>query len=305
MIDLAGPIVGFKESEYLEANPDVRLAIERSNSWTGWQHFIQFGFRENRPGVPLEVRRVVQQIRGYDSTTAVPPTHLRQRVHGAADQASFDNLGKILSGNLFDEIKGLPKLSVDANVLDFGCGCGRVIKPLHELCAKGKVDDGRFDWYGSDIDPEAIGWCQRFLHPIGTFVLNAPEPPLPFKNGFFHFLYSISIFTHLPEDMQLVWLDELRRVTRPNGFLVLSTHGEHLLKAPPEDKETLQTDGFFYRVGKGTPGLPSFYHTAFHTHEYIQKRWSKFFAVKKIVTRGIANNQDLVLCQRVSKRNRV
>ena len=45
---------------------------------------------------------------------------------------------------------------------------------------------------------------------------NAAEPPLPYEDGSFDFLYSISIFTHLDEPLQLPWMQELTQ-SRPPG----------------------------------------------------------------------------------------
>lgn len=300
MIGIMQSIEGFDEKTYLNENPDVRKAVENSDGYTGWRHFWDHGFREDRLGVPLEVYKAVQNLRGYDYTSAVPPTHLRRRVHGANDLPSFDNVGRVLSSNVFDEMIRLSNFSgegqiLDGRILDFGCGCGRVTRHLHELCVNNHVNLN--SWFGSDIDTEAIRWCQRFLHPIATFVVNENNPPLPFEDEFFDFVYSISIFTHLPEDMQFNWLAELQRVTRRNGFLLLTTHGEDL--CPLNDKSRFLEAGFQYNVGQGTKGLPDFYQVAYHTHDYIRNRWSKYFAVRKIIKRGIANRQDLVLCERI------
>ena len=295
MLDVRMPLLGFDEAQYLSANPDVRAAVEKRNGdFTGWRHFVYHGVRENRRGVPVEVYKAVQEKQGYDYRAVLPPPHLRKRVHGADDALSFESIGRTLSRNVFDEISRVQNLRSGGRILDFGCGCGRLIKPLHALCAG--TNDAKFDWFGSDIDEETITWCQRYLHPIGTFVTNAFDPPLPFPDEFFDFVYSISIFTHLPEDMQFAWLDELRRVTRSGGFLVLSTHGEGLLVN--EERKKLKDDGFYYRVGRGTQGLPKFYQTSFHTHDYIRSQWRSYFSIVKFVERGIANRQDLVLCER-------
>ena len=186
----------------------------------------------------------------------------------------------------------------DFRILDFGVGCGRVIRPLHELCLDTHLTDGKLQWFGSDIDAEAIAWCRSALESIGTFVVNSHTPPLPFDDQYFDFVYSISIFTHLPEDMQFAWLSELRRVMRIGSFAMLTTHSTDLI--PTSLKETLQNPEFYYHVGGGTEGLPTFYQKSHHSIEYIHKRWSEYFAVRKIIPKGIARRQDLVLCQRVA-----
>ena len=187
----------------------------------------------------------------------------------------------------------------DFRILDFGVGCGRVIRPLHELCLGTYLTDGKLHWFGCDIDAEAIAWCESAIESIGTFVVNNHMPPLPFDSQYFDFVYSISIFTHLPEDMQLAWLSELRRVMRIGSFAVLSTHSTDLIPTKFL-KETLQNPEFYYHVGADTEGLPTFYQTSFQTSEYIRKKWSEYFAVRKIIPQGIARRQDLVLCQRVA-----
>ena len=76
-----------------------------------------------------------------------------------------------------------------------------------------------------------------------------------------------------------------------------TTHAIDLM--PAFLKEQNPNPEFYYYIGENTEGLPSFYQVSFHSHEYIHKRWSEYFAVRKIIPKGVGN-QDLVLCQRVA-----
>ena len=120
------------------------------------------------------------------------------------------------------------RLEASSTILDFGCGCGRVISSLSKLTGA--------QLFGTDIDAEAIEWCNRSLPSVGKFSVNDKLPPFPFDDNAFDLVYSISIFTHLPEDMQFAWLGELNRVLKPSGYAILTTHGSslfpsHLLSA--------------------------------------------------------------------------
>ena len=173
-------------------------------------------------------------------------------------------------------------------ILDFGCGPGRVITWFQQ-------EHRNWTFFGTDIDAEAIEWAQKNLSGVGTFGCNGHMPPMDYADSFFDFVYSISIFSHLPEDMQNAWLAELHRVTKPGGFLVLTTHGETLV--PEEHRHVLKT-GFHYSSGNDTEGLPEFYQTSYQSQEYVRREWSRFFTIEHYIVRGLGNHQDLIICRK-------
>jgi ubiquinone/menaquinone biosynthesis C-methylase UbiE len=303
MTDIKRP-QDFDEEAYLRENPDVAECVRSFPETNGWEHFARFGYLQNRRGVPPRLSGYVKRYREALEATMKPaaPAHLRKRVHGDENLPGFERVGRMLAANVSGQLMRVGPYGDDFRILDFGVGCGRVIRPLHELCLETHLTDGKLHWFGSDIDAEAIAWCSSTLESIGTFVVNSHMPPLPFDDQYFDFMYSISIFTHLPEDMQFAWLSELRRVMRIGSFAVLSTHSIDLI--PTFVKEKLenpeQDPEFYYYVGGGTEGLPDFYQVSYHSHEYIHKRWSEYFAIRKIIPKGIAQRQDLVLCQRLA-----
>ena len=91
-------------------------------------------------------------------------------------------------------------------LLDFGCGCGRITRHWKDL--PGSV-------HGTDYNPHLVDWCAEHL-PFADFALNSFEPPLPFADYSFDLVYSISIFTHLDEPLQVPWMQraDARRAAR-------------------------------------------------------------------------------------------
>ena len=60
----------------------------------------------------------------------------------------------------------------------------------------------------------------------GRPILDQRRPaPLAMPADHFDFIYAISVFTHLREDYQDAWLEELARVARPDGIVLLTVHG--------------------------------------------------------------------------------
>ncbi|WP_158806319.1 hypothetical protein [Acidisoma sp. L85] len=182
MPNLPKPPNTFDENFYLLTNADVQAKATQVPGFTGWEHFLTHGYKELRLGVTTEAYRDTERILGYKPTLYNPPPHMRKRVHGAEDLVGFEAVGRVLAANVFGELIRASNLPQNSNIFDFGAGCGRVIKPFYELCRDAHIGSEGFRWFGSDIDAETISWSQRFLRPIGSFVMNDPEPPLPFEN---------------------------------------------------------------------------------------------------------------------------
>ncbi len=224
----------------------------------------------------------------------VPPTSLRVRVGGWDDPDHFLGVGRKIFWDVKRLLRSVERALPDfASVLDFGCGCGRLTRFL--------VPPPGHRVVGCDIDPESIAWCSDHLARDGVaFAVNEAAPPLSFAAASFDLALAISVFSHLPEELQFAWLDEMARVVRPGGLLLASVHGAALLPAetPDATREALARDGYLYARGFGTPGLPEFYQTAYHRPEYVRARWQRGFRVIFELPRGINNHQDAYVLKR-------
>jgi len=227
-----------------------------------------------------------------------PPKHLQVRVSGSYSpeflRSGFWNcqdLNRLLQ-------KGGKQLTDFSTILDFGCGCGRVLRALHTIAPAATV-------HGAEIDPEAVDWLNTHYSTFGQFSVLPHLPPTPYPDNHFDFVYGISVFTHLPEDMQFLWLEELCRITKPLGYLILTTHGEIFYKNLDGDAaKQMKSKGFYYVDLIHTPGLPDFYRTAYHAHAYIRRQWSKYFQVVDIEELGLTRFQDMTLLQKRNESNR-
>jgi ubiquinone/menaquinone biosynthesis C-methylase UbiE len=292
---LAAPHPEFDEAVYLKHNPDVAAWVSTDSANSGWKYFLEQGYLENRTGVSLAVCEQVRRMKTYEMDQVSPPAYLRKRVHGAFDVESFENVGRAVAKSVLDHLFRAEKSEPGFRVLDLGVGCGRVFKPLVDLYRKSPNGRATTQWYGADIDSQAIEWCRTYLASYGEFVVNEIAPPLPFGDGFFDFIYCISIFTHLPENLQFAWLKEISRVLKVDGRALLSTLPLEAMSNPAADKQA--AGGFRHPVGKGTQGLPKTYQDSYHSREYIETEWSKHVKIESFVEKAINGQQDLIVCR--------
>ncbi len=147
----------------------------------------------------------------------LPPAELVHKVVGHFDYSLFYDGGVTRFAYLCDVLtRGDVELGQLHTVLDWGCGCGRVLRQWR------KLED--VEIYGSDYNPELVAWC-RTAFPFARLSVNGLAPPLPFPDDTFDFLYGISVFTHLDEPLQRPWVDELRRVVKPGGYILITVSG--------------------------------------------------------------------------------
>ncbi len=128
---------------------------------------------------------------------------------------------------LFRELGGLGPTD---DVLDIGCGIGRMAVPLLEFL------EPDVHYEGFDVVEEGIKWCRREItprHPNFKFQLadlyngrynphgtvHAAEYRFPYNHSSFDFAISTSVFTHLGPAEVENYLREAFRVLRPGGRL--------------------------------------------------------------------------------------
>ncbi|MFH0929691.1 MAG: class I SAM-dependent methyltransferase [Candidatus Moraniibacteriota bacterium] len=223
----------------------------------------------------------------------LPPATLRYRVHGSPLIDSYLYIGKKSSEDILSALAKIGKnMRSFEKILDFGCGSGRTLINFFELYPEIK-------FFGTDIDPEAISWCQKNLR-FAQFSTNKHLPELAYPPATFDFVYAVSVFTHLDEDFQYKWLEELKRVTKPGGIMLLTFHGEHCWQnLEKEEIEELKNKGFLFRKPFLLKGiLPDWYQTAFHSEKYIRENYVKYFELLDYLPRGLNKHHDIAIFKR-------
>jgi SAM-dependent methyltransferase len=160
---------------------------------------------------------LVYRLRGAPDGVPLPSMSARVLVAGSPDAKWFLDGGSLAADSIRRAVarQGRDMRQFD-RILDFGCGCGRVMRQWQDLSGA--------QVFGTDTQQVLLAECRRIL-PCARLAVNGPEPPLPFAGESFDLIYSLSVFTHLDEEQQITWRDEIRRLLKPGGLWFLTTQG--------------------------------------------------------------------------------
>ena len=175
-------------------------------------------------------------------------------------------------------------------MLDFGCGCGRVLRYWQGL--------PQTEIHGAEPSEPLAEWCRRNL-PFARIVRTRALPPLPYESAGFDLVYAVSVFTHLTEQEQLLWTAELARILRPGGLLLLTLHGDRYVgKLSAAERRTYEEGRLVVRHASAAgTNLCAAYHPAV----FVRERLSAGFDLLEHTTAGFekgAPEQDLVVLRK-------
>ena len=225
----------------------------------------------------LLFRHVDAKDRANGAAVNLPPAELRYRVSSSPDAQNFITIGKKCAHDIQSALrKAGHDLAGFERILDFGCGCGRTLVHLKDLAPRAQFD-------GTDIDEGAIEWCKEHLR-FATFKVGQASPPTDYASESFDFIYAISVFTHLDEDFQFQWLEELRRIAKPGGVLLLTV-----------DSSLVGEKDFVFQRSYEDGLFPAWYQNAFHSAKYVRENFGKYFEVTRYFARGMNEHQDVVV----------
>jgi SAM-dependent methyltransferase len=204
-----------------------------------------------------------REVRASDGLP-LPTARLRAQVGPLhADTAFFLDSGKHNAELIRDVLAeaGSPLEQLEA-LLDWGCGCGRVLRHWAGLPGT-RV-------FGCDINPKMVDWCNDHL-PFVEAAVNELSPPLPYREATFDLVYAFSVMTHLSEDLQRAWMRECRRVLKPGGYLLFSTLGEYYVSRNrlTDDERRSFESGNLVVLYEGSAGTSLC--SAYHPPEYVTR----------------------------------
>lgn len=117
-------------------------------------------------------------------------------------------------GNILYKLLLHAGLREGMTVLDFGCGSGRVARQLGRHVRK-------LNYCGIDVVQDLLDYAAANSVPHYEFVLNQGLS-LPRPDGWANMIFAFSVFTHLLHEETYLYLEEMRRVLKPDGILVFS-----------------------------------------------------------------------------------
>ncbi len=201
----------------------------------------------------------------------LPPEHLAFDAYSSSHWEFYKLSGEVTAKFLAEIIKKYFSAANPLhNIYEWGCGPARITRQL-----KAVLKD--VDIHASDYNPETIEWCKKNIPGI-QFSRNDLHPPLPYASEQFDLIYAISVFTHLSEANGLQWANELYRILKPGGILLITTAGDTIYEKEllPGERKKYDKEGLVVRANY-EEGKKMF--LAMHNPKYIREKLLRQFDI--------------------------
>jgi ubiquinone/menaquinone biosynthesis C-methylase UbiE len=225
----------------------------------------------------LEYRKGNRTFIKENAGFVLPPAHLAFDAYNAPKWNFYKNSGEESAPHIKKLAEQYLSGRKSISVYEWGCGPGRVVRHLPTVFGNSA------EIFGSDYNEETINWCKKNI-PGVQFSLNGLLPPLDYPDNRFDLIYCISVFTHLSGDTGIKWADELYRVLKPGGILLLTSLGEKFYNTEllRDEKKKYDEDGIVIR-GQYKEGKKMFL-TIHHPHYVRQVLLKKFEILQHLPT---------------------
>jgi SAM-dependent methyltransferase len=164
-----------------------------------------------------------------------------------------------------------------SKILDFGIGWGRIARFFMKDVEPGNI-------HGVDISEEALAICHDTNVPAQLRHID-PAGRLPYVDRSFDIVYAYSVFTHLPEKVQALWVSEIARALKPGGLFVATIRPVAFVdKAIPSASQAqvrtdLESSEFaFVPIHEA---ISHIYGDAVISPDYVRREWARHFEVKE------------------------
>ena len=119
----------------------------------------------------------------------------------------------------FSVLLGAAALPLDGRYLDYGCGVGASIAPFHQHLPKAQL-------VCADVSADSIELAKQ-AHGGGQDYAWMPDGKLPLADQSVDGAFACCVFHHIPHDQHAQTLQELRRVLKPGGLLMIYEHNPY------------------------------------------------------------------------------
>ena len=172
-------------------------------------------------------------------------------------------------------------------IMEMGVGLGRLIRHYFPFSA---------ELFGCDVTDSVLGFVETSLGHRVSIVRNGSRPPLPFKNDGFDFVYANSVFTHIRFGETPAWIEEIHRVVRPGGCVIVSLFNPdvHLTHLAPRDLDRQVSRNGYIEWGRDETVLENF---VFLNADTLFDLWGRHFQVLEL--RQNFKEQDHLILKKI------